>query len=64
MDENGSVIKLKVFKSSGNKVVDKDALRIISESPELNNAILYNQPVKVIRIQPFTYDLKSEKKSK
>ena len=64
VDENGSVIKAKVLKSSGYKEIDKDALRVVSESPEWNNAILYNKPVKVYRIQPFTYVLEPEKKSK
>lgn len=63
IDENGSVIKSKIFKSSGNKEIDRNALDIISESPEWNNAILYNQPVKVYRLQSITYILKPDKKS-
>ena len=64
VDENGGVIKPKVFKSSGDKEIDRDALRVISESPEWNSAILYNKPVKAYRVQPFTYTLEAEKKSK
>lgn len=64
VDENGSVSKPKVLKSSGNKEVDKDALRVISESPEWNSAIYFNQPVKAFRVQPLTYDLKSIQKSR
>jgi protein TonB len=64
VDENGSVSKAKVLKSSGSKEVDNDALRVISESPEWHSAILYNQPVKAYRVQAITYDLAPIKKSK
>ena len=62
IDENGDVITAKIFKSSGYKNVDGDALRVISDSPKWNSAILYNQPVKAYRIQPFEYPLQPEKK--
>ena len=64
VDENGSVSKAKIFKSSGIKEIDQDALRVISESPEWNSAIMYNNPVKAYRVQPFTYSIETEKKSK
>ncbi len=62
IDENGDVISPKIFKSSGYKNVDNDALRVISESPKWNSAILYNQPVKAYRIQPIEYNLQPQKK--
>ena len=64
VDENGSVSKAKIFKSSGIKEIDQDALRVISESPEWNSAIMYNNPVKAFRIQPINYSFETEKKSK
>lgn len=64
IDENGSVTKPKIYKSSGNKEIDSDALKVISDSPEWNSAITYNQPVKAYKIQSFTYDLKPDKKTK
>jgi TonB family protein len=64
VDESGTVIKPKIYASSGYKEVDRDAIRVISESPAWNPAIAYNQPVKAFRIQPFTYNLQEEKKSK
>jgi TonB family protein len=64
VDENGGVTKAKLLKSSGNKEIDKDALRVISESPEWRPAITFNNPVKVLKIQSFTYNLQPAKKSK
>ncbi|KAA9035839.1 TonB family protein [Ginsengibacter hankyongi] len=62
IDENGDVIAAKIFKSSGYRNVDNDALRVISDSPKWNSAILFNQPVNAYRIQPFEYPLQPEKK--
>lgn len=62
IDENGDVTSSKIFKSSGYKNVDNDAMRVISESPKWNSAILYNQPVKAYRIQPIEYNLQPQKK--
>ena len=62
IDEDGNVTNVNIFKSSGHKEVDRDALRIISESPTWRNAILFNKPVKVFRIQPISYSLIEEKK--
>jgi TonB family protein len=62
VDENGDVIKAKILKSSGYKIVDNDALRLIGDSPPWNCAIQYNKPVKAYRRQPITYMLKPEKK--
>jgi protein TonB len=62
VDENGDVLKPKILKSSGNKNVDRDALRLIADSPQWNYGILYNKPVKSYRMQPISYILKPEKK--
>lgn len=62
VDENGDVIKPKILTSSGYKIVDNDALRLISDSPPWNGAIQYNKPVKAYRRQPISYMLKPEKK--
>ncbi len=64
IDENGGVTKAKILKSSGYKEIDRDALRVISESPEWHSAIIYNKPTKAYRVQPFSYTLEPEKKSK
>ena len=61
VDEDGNVSRAKILKSSGYKEIDKDALRIISESPVWNNAIQFNRPVKAYRVQPFTYTIKDKK---
>ena len=61
IEEDGSVSKIKIFKSSGYKEIDKDALRLVSESPSWNNAIQFNTPVKSLRIQPITYTLSDKK---
>ena len=62
IDENGDVITAKIFKSSGYRNVDSDALRVISDSPKWSSAILFNQPVKAYRIQPVEYPLQPQKK--
>ncbi len=62
VDENGDVKMAKIVKSSGIKLVDRDALRVISESPQWNAGILYNKPFKAYRLQHFTYQLKPEKR--
>ena len=62
IDEEGSVTKQKISHSSGYKNVDNDALRVISESPKWNPAILYNKPVKAYRVQPLAYNIPADKK--
>lgn len=62
IDENGDVIQPKIFKSSGYKNVDNDALRVIGDCSGWKNAIQFNKPVKAYRVQPFIYTLKPEKK--
>lgn len=61
IDENGYAIRPKVISSSGISAVDRDAIRVISNSPQWNNALLYNKPIKVYRVQPFTYVLAAKK---
>ena len=61
VDENGYAVRPKVLSSSGITAVDRDAVRVISNSPQWNNALLYNKPVKAYRIQPFTYVLTAKK---
>lgn len=60
INEQGQVVQTKVLKSSGLTYVDKDATGVISASPLWSNAILYNKPVKVYRVQPITYQLKAK----
>ncbi|MDQ6902032.1 MAG: energy transducer TonB [Bacteroidota bacterium] len=62
VDENGDILKPKIYKSSGYKNVDNDALRLIADSPQWNGGILYNQPVKNYKVQPISYILQPEKK--
>lgn len=62
VDENGDILKPKIYKSSGYKNVDNDALRLIADSPQWNNGILYNKPVKNYKVQPISYMLQPEKK--
>ena len=62
IDENGYVISPKIKKSSGYKIVDNDALRVIADCPAWKGAILLNQPVKAYRLQPFIYTLSPQKK--
>jgi TonB family protein len=62
IDESGYVISPKIFKSSGYKNVDNEALQIIANSPAWYNAIQYNKPVKAYRVQPLTFVLTSGKK--
>ncbi|MEO9032258.1 MAG: energy transducer TonB [Ginsengibacter sp.] len=62
VDENGDILKPKIYKSSGYKNVDNDALRLIADSPQWNSGILYNKPVKNYKVQPISYMLQPEKK--
>jgi protein TonB len=57
IDEEGQVANPKITRSSGFKNVDKDALRVISDSPKWNPAISYNQPVKALKVQTVSYDI-------
>ena len=61
IDENGYVTMAKIRQSSGYKNLDQDALRVISDSPNWKNAIQFNQPIKVFKVQPVTYTLLPEK---
>jgi TonB family protein len=64
VDKDGSVIAAALEKSSGIAEIDNDALHVISESPKWNNAIYLNEPIKVYRRQPLTYELIPSKKKK
>ena len=57
IDEEGQVTNPKITRSSGFKNVDKDALRVISDSPKWNPAISYNKAVKAYKVQTVTYDM-------
>ena len=57
VDEEGQVINPKITRSSGHKNIDKDALRVISDSPKWNPAISYNKPIKANKVQTVTYDV-------
>lgn len=61
VDESGYVIRPKVIESSGNRLVDGEALRVILSSPQWSPALLYNKPTKAYRVQPFTYTLRPQK---
>ncbi len=62
VNEDGNVSIAKVLQSSGYKEIDKDALRVINESPKWNSAVQFNKPVKAYRVQPITYSLTDKKK--
>lgn len=62
IDENGDITKPKVYKSSGYKDVDTDALQVIASGPSWINVIQFNKPVKAFRIQPIIYMLQARKK--
>ena len=57
IDEEGQVTNPKITRSSGHKNIDKDALRVISDSPKWNPAISYNKPIKANKVQTVTYDV-------
>ncbi|MEP6596475.1 MAG: TonB family protein [Ginsengibacter sp.] len=61
IDEEGMVASQKISRSSGYKNVDKDALRVISESPKWNPGISYNKAVKAYKVQPITYEIPENK---
>lgn len=63
VDGAGNVTGVKVLKSSSNPIVDKDAVGIITSSPKWVNAIQYNKPVKVYRLQTLTYVLEPMNKN-
>lgn len=62
IDPGGNVSGAKVQKSSGVVLVDKDAVGVVTSSPPWKNAIQYNKPVKVYRLQPITYVLEPMQK--
>jgi TonB family protein len=56
IDEEGQVTNPKITRSSGFKNVDKDALRVISDSPKWTPAISYNKAIKANKVQTVMYD--------
>jgi TonB family protein len=56
IDEEGQVTNPKITRSSGFKNVDKDALRVISDSPKWSPAISYNKAIKANKVQTVMYD--------
>jgi len=61
IDEEGQVTNQKIRRSSGFKNVDKDALRVISDSPKWTPAISYNKAIKAYKVQTVTYDIPANK---
>jgi periplasmic protein TonB len=61
INESGYPTKAKITESSGNRLVDNDAVRAILSAPAWSPAIFRNKPVKVYRIQPLTYILSPKK---
>ena len=57
----GKVKDVKVRKSSGNKKLDKEALRVIRKMPRLTPAILEGKNVSVMLTVPVTFRLDEEK---
>jgi TonB family protein len=57
IDEDGQVTSPKITRSSGHKNVDKDALRVISDSPKWSPAISYNKAIKAYKVQLVSYDV-------
>lgn len=53
--EDGEIGGAKILESSGYPQIDKDALRRIKDSPVWKGAVMFNNPVKAYRVQPFTY---------
>ena len=62
VDASGFVVRPKLIQSSGFKSIDMDAINVIASSPQWNNAIQYNRPVKAYRLQPITYVIPALKK--
>ena len=54
VDVDGSIINPRI-EFSNNPKLNKMALEVISESPKWTPAIMYNEPVKAYRLQPFTF---------
>lgn len=61
INEQGFTTDIKIKESSGIRNVDQDAVRVITNSPKWKNAILHNNPIRVYRLQPFTYILEVDK---
>lgn len=57
INEKGHPTKVKILKSSGIDYVDRDAIKVISLCPQWEHAVYLNKPVKVYRVQPFSYEL-------
>lgn len=61
IDEEGQVTNPKITRSSGHKNIDKDALRVIADSPKWSPAISYNKAIKAYRVQSVAYDIPATK---
>ncbi|MBQ7947129.1 MAG: energy transducer TonB [Bacteroidaceae bacterium] len=57
----GKVKDVKVRKSSGNKKLDKEALRVIRKMPRLTPAVLEGKNVSVMLTVPVTFRIDKEK---
>ena len=56
IDEEGQVTNPKITRSSGHKNIDKDALRVISDSPKWSPAISYNKAIKAHKVATVNYE--------
>ena len=56
IDENGEITDIKTSKKKGNKILEKEAIRIISLLPKMTSPGYANgKPVKVKYMQPITF---------
>ncbi len=57
VDKNGKIKKVEIFKSSGNQLLDKEAIRVVKKMPRWNPGTIYNKPERMAVTMPVEFRL-------
>lgn len=57
VDKNGKIKKVELFKSSGNQLLDKEAIRVVKKMPRWNPGKIYNKPEGMAVTMPVEFRL-------
>lgn len=64
ISKEGKVKDITILKSSGSKLLDDEAIRVVSLSPDWEPAKVKGEPVPIFYVIPFAFDYTNEQKSK
>ena len=62
VEKNGKIKKVELAKSSGNSLLDKEAIRVVKKMPRWNPGTIYNKPERMAYTMPVDFRLDTKDK--